>query len=209
MQRGKDKMACERRAAGDLGGLGIADLPYQNDVRILAENRSESLGKRKINVGMDLHLIQPGIVIFDRVLDRDDVNRGRFDPIQDAVQRRRLSAAGRPGHHHHTFMATDQVFNPLHIARGEPKRLQFEPSACRALACTRCDSSGSAASPPPAAISRSAPSRCLAQKRSIASLINIRPPRVADTLKPVAKERSRRASKSRGSAMTTWSCLPS
>src|SRR5437667_548345 len=96
MQRGEDQVAGQCCPAGDFGGFGVPDLPDQNHIGVLAENRSEASGEGQAYVRIDLQLIEPRIVILDRVLHRDDVRRGGLDPIEDAVERGGLAAAGGP-----------------------------------------------------------------------------------------------------------------
>ena len=40
VERGQDKVACQRRPEGDLGCLGIADLADQDDIGVLTKNRA-------------------------------------------------------------------------------------------------------------------------------------------------------------------------
>ena len=72
-------------AAGNFGSLGIPDLPDQDHIRVLAQNRAKSLRKGQLDVRIDLHLIEARIVVLDRILDGDDVDRRRLDPIQNGV----------------------------------------------------------------------------------------------------------------------------
>ena len=85
MQRRKHQVTGQRRTAGNFGSLGVPDLPDQDDVRVLAQNGAQSFRKGQLDVRIDLHLIEARIVVLDRILDGDDVDRRRLDPIQNGV----------------------------------------------------------------------------------------------------------------------------
>ena len=54
--------------------FSVANLTYQNDVRILAEDGSERRCERESRLLMNLHLNDSRDSIFDRVFHRDDVD---------------------------------------------------------------------------------------------------------------------------------------
>ena len=48
-------------------------------------------GEGQAGLGVDLHLVDAGQPVLDRVLDGDDVDLGLVDDVQRRVQRRRLA----------------------------------------------------------------------------------------------------------------------
>ncbi len=70
-------MAGQRRLHGDLGGLEVADLADQDDVRVLTQEGPQQPGERQLLLGVDLALDEPVDVVLDRVLGGEDLRRRR------------------------------------------------------------------------------------------------------------------------------------
>ena len=107
-----------------LGGLGVAQLADQDDVRILAEHAAERLLER-LGVEPDLALVDDAAAIgmqdLDRVLDRDDVLLARaVDEVEHRRERGRLAGAGRAGDEHEPAVLAGEA---LH-ARRQAERLE-------------------------------------------------------------------------------------
>jgi hypothetical protein len=66
-------VAGDRGAERDLRGLGVADLADHDDVRILAQDRAQRAGERLLRLLVDVHLVDAGELVLDRVLDRHQV----------------------------------------------------------------------------------------------------------------------------------------
>ena len=66
----------ERGLDGDLRGLVVADLTDEHDVGVGAQDRAQRGGEGQPGLGVDLHLVDAGEPVLDRVLDRDDVASG-------------------------------------------------------------------------------------------------------------------------------------
>ena len=98
-------------------GLGIAHLAHQDDVRVLAQHRAQHGGKRKIDLLVHLNLVQSGDTVLNRILDGDDLARGRIELVQRRVQRRRLATARWPGDEHHAAHSVDDRAEALRHAR--------------------------------------------------------------------------------------------
>ena len=93
----EDKVAGERGANGDLGGVEVADFADHDDVGVLAQHVAQGAGEGEADLGAHLHLVDAGHLVFDRVLDRDDAQIGRVDLAEKGVERGRLARAGGTG----------------------------------------------------------------------------------------------------------------
>ena len=79
VQRGQHEVAGERRLDGDPGGLHVADLADQDDVRVLAQDRAQAAGEGDAGLLVDLDLVDRRDPVLDRVLDRHHVALGAVD----------------------------------------------------------------------------------------------------------------------------------
>ncbi len=91
-------MAGQRRLDGDLGGLQVAHLADQDDVRVLTQ---EATAGPAANVSpmsaFDLHLDQAVDVVLDRVFRGEDLDVDAVQLAQGRVERGRLARAGGAG----------------------------------------------------------------------------------------------------------------
>jgi len=67
-------------------------------------------GKSQPDLGIHLDLVDAVHLVFDRVLDGDDLFVRQIDRIQGTVQRRGLPASRRSGHKKNPVWAADQRF---------------------------------------------------------------------------------------------------
>ena len=67
-------MSRDRGPHGDLCGLAVPYLAHRDDIRVLAQNGAQAVGKGHIHLLVDLHLIDPRNIIFHRVLQSDQVD---------------------------------------------------------------------------------------------------------------------------------------
>ena len=73
VQRGIDEVTGKRGADGDVRGLAIANFTDHDDVGILTDDVPHSGGERQADLRIDVDLIDPVHLIFDRIFDRDDL----------------------------------------------------------------------------------------------------------------------------------------
>jgi hypothetical protein len=83
---------------GDLRCFTVADFSDHDDVGILPENRPQACRKRQIDFRIHLHLADAEQLIFDRILDGDDVFVRRIDVAERGIEGRGFSAAGWARH---------------------------------------------------------------------------------------------------------------
>src|SRR5436305_53213 len=74
VQRREHEMAGERGLDGDLGGLEVADLADQDDVRILPQEGAERGGEVQADRFLHLHLVDTGQIELDRIFRGHDVH---------------------------------------------------------------------------------------------------------------------------------------
>ena len=92
-------MSCHRCFERQGGRLRVTDFAHQNDVRILTNNRAENIGEVEFQVAVDLDLRGEVEIVFDRVLNGDNVACmvSALDGVESGVKRRRLASPGRSG----------------------------------------------------------------------------------------------------------------
>ena len=90
------EVAGERGLHGDLRGLEVADLADHDHVRVLAHDRAQRVREREVDLRLHLDLVDPGHLVLDRILDREDLHVRLVELVERRVERRRLARAGRP-----------------------------------------------------------------------------------------------------------------
>src|SRR5215472_1929084 len=80
----------------------VTDFPYKDNVWILANNSSQALSKGDITVLLDLNLVSPRHLIFDRVLDSRNVNIRLVEQLKQRVERCCLAGSRRADRQDHT-----------------------------------------------------------------------------------------------------------
>ena len=67
------EVAGQRRLDGDLRGLGVADLADHDLVGVVAQDRAQAARERQPLLLVDRNLRDAAQLVFDRILDRDDL----------------------------------------------------------------------------------------------------------------------------------------
>ena len=119
-------MAGECRIDRNLGGFVVTNLANHDLVGIMAENRPQSPRKRQALLLVDRNLRDPLQLVFDRILDGDDLVLDGLDLRERRVQRRGLAAAGRTRHQHHPVRFGDVLPEAAQLGLGEPEDVQPE-----------------------------------------------------------------------------------
>ena len=98
-------MAGHRGAEGHRGGVRVADLTDQDDVRVLPHEAPHAVREVELDRFVHRGLADPGHRILDRVLEGHDVDSLVVEVSEDRVEGGGLSAARRPGHQDHALGA--------------------------------------------------------------------------------------------------------
>ena len=95
VQGGQHQMSGQRGLDRDTRGFQIAHLADHDDVRILAHDRTQRMGEIQPDRRFGLDLVDTLDLVFDRILDGDDLHVGRIEFRQRRVQRGGLAGTGR------------------------------------------------------------------------------------------------------------------
>ena len=109
MERREDEVPGQRGLDGDLGGLAVTDLADHDHVGVGAHHRAQAHVERHARLGGDLHLLDAGDPLLDRILDREDAAFAGVEHSQRSIQRGRLARAGGAGHQHRAVRPFDRA----------------------------------------------------------------------------------------------------
>ena len=126
MERRQHHVAREGGLEGDLGRLAVADLAHHDDVGVLAQDGAQSAGKGDAGALLDLHLVDPGHLVLDGILDGDDVGVGAMDLAQDGVQGRGLARARGAGDQDEALAARGGLHQGHPVALHQAQLLERE-----------------------------------------------------------------------------------
>ena len=77
VQRAEHHVPGQRRLDRHLGRFQVADFADQDHVRVVPQDRPQGAGERQADLRVRLDLADAGLMVLDRVLDRDDLGRSR------------------------------------------------------------------------------------------------------------------------------------
>jgi len=117
------------RVDRDLGGLQVADFPDHHDVGRLTQHGAEGGGERHADVALDLHLVDAGHLVFDGVLDGDDLPVGLVDVVERRIKGGRLAGTRRAGDEEDAVGTGDQALELGLVVREEPELGQAQLEA--------------------------------------------------------------------------------
>ncbi|MCY1308490.1 hypothetical protein D9M70_585040 [compost metagenome] len=107
---------------GNLGGFQVANLADHDDVRVLAQEGAQCLGKVHALPGVDVDLVDPFQVNLHRIFGGRDVHIGGVEDVQAGIQRHGLARAGGAGHQDHALGLLEgghvQLFLILFVTQG-------------------------------------------------------------------------------------------
>ena len=90
-------------------GVTVADLAEQDDVGILAQNRAQCARKRQLDLFVDLRLVDARDLVFDGILDRNDVRLLGLHGAQRGTERRRFAAPGGANDQDHPVLVFEKL----------------------------------------------------------------------------------------------------
>src|SRR5215472_3214271 len=109
----EDEVSGHGRLKCGLRGLGIANLPNQNDIRILTKYRTQSLGESESGFLVDLNLSDPIDLVLDGVFNRYNIQRLLTNFIDQGIERCGFAAARWDDNQNHALWSSDQCVQKL------------------------------------------------------------------------------------------------
>src|SRR5262245_39603212 len=95
-------MSGKSGADGDVRGFKVSDFTDHNDIGVLAHYMTKPFCESEADLGIDMNLIDPVHLIFDRILDRDDLAVGDIDSLESTIKCCALTAACGSGDEENT-----------------------------------------------------------------------------------------------------------
>ena len=133
VQCGVNEVAGQGGTDGHIGGLAIADFTDHDHVRVLTHDVPQPGCEGQTDLRIDVDLVDPVHLIFDRVLDGDDLLVGLVDALQRRVERGALAAAGGAGDQKDTVRHGREMLHPPEHERIEAQVVQVVEVAGRAV----------------------------------------------------------------------------
>ncbi len=126
MQGGKHQVAGQRGLDGDPAGFQVTHLADHDHVRVLAHDGAQHAGEIQADARLDLDLIDPLQLVFDRVLDGDDLALGGVQPDQGGVQGGGLARTGGAGDQQDAVGPFEHVQQGIQACAVEAQALEVE-----------------------------------------------------------------------------------
>src|ERR1700733_6292902 len=111
---------------GDLGSFVVADFADQDLVRVVTQDRAQAAGKREALFLVHRNLGDPADLVFDRVLDGDDLVFVALDFVERGVERGSFAGTSRAGDQHHAVGLADVAAEPTQVIFGEADNIEGE-----------------------------------------------------------------------------------
>ena len=124
VERGKNQVAGERGADGDIGGFAVADFTHHDDVRVLAHDVAQARGEGQADLRVDVDLVDPVHLVLHRIFDGDDLLVGKVDAFERRIERGGFAAAGGPGDQKHAVRQAGEMLHALQHAVVEAQAAQ-------------------------------------------------------------------------------------
>ena len=100
-------MSGQRGVDSDLSGFFIANLPDENNIGVLTQDRSEGLSKVKAPIWLDLNLFDTGNFILDRIFDGNDFFIRSIKRFENGVKRSGFTGTSWTGNDNHSSIELD------------------------------------------------------------------------------------------------------
>src|SRR5260370_41765402 len=124
--RSENQVAGERRLYGDLRCLLIANLADHDLIWVVAQNGTQSAGKREALFLVHRNLGDAANLVLHRIFNRDDLVFVGLDFVQPSVQRSGFSAARGAGNQHHAIGLCDEHPEALDIVSAATHNIQHK-----------------------------------------------------------------------------------
>ena len=126
MKCGENQVPGERGIDRDARGFQVANFANHDHIGRLAQDRTQGGREAQSHQIIDLHLVDAGQQVFDRVLDRDDLAVGAIDEVQTGVKGGGFAGAGGPGDQQDAVGQPDHALEGLLVIREEAQFRQAQ-----------------------------------------------------------------------------------
>src|ERR1700704_4943258 len=111
----KNQVSGERGLNRNLGSFVVSNLAHHDLIRVVAKDGAQSAGKRQTLFLVHRNLRDAANLVFDGVLDRDDLVFVGLDLVNRGIESSRLSRARGAGDEHHAVRFADVSAKLPHI----------------------------------------------------------------------------------------------
>ena len=125
MERAQHQVPGQRGLDGDLRSFQVANFPEHDHVGVLAQKCAQRPREGHPHRFVHRHLHDSVNVIFDRVLDREQLGINRIDSLETGIKRGRFPAAGRPGIDKNPVGLLDGLDDVIKNVFGKAQRFQL------------------------------------------------------------------------------------
>src|SRR5271157_1849096 len=126
VHRGEDEVPGQRGLNGDLRRLVVADFAHHDLVRVVAQDGTQAAGKRQALLFVHGNLRDAAQLVFDGVLDGDDLVLVRLDLVDGRIQRGGFAGTRWAGHQHHAVGLVDVTPETPRLIAGKTDDVQAE-----------------------------------------------------------------------------------
>ena len=109
---------------GDVGCLAIPDLPYHDDIGVLAQNGAQAARKRHPGLAVQLDLADFFNAVLHRIFDRYNIDVRLIDPFQDGIEAGAFAASGGAGAENHAVRLEDNRLDLAAVFVHHPQGFQ-------------------------------------------------------------------------------------
>src|SRR5713101_1087400 len=126
VDRGEDQVAGESGLNGDLRGFLVADFADHDLVRIVAQDGTQAASESQALLLVDGNLCNATNLVFDRILDGNDLVFVGFDLVNRGVQGGSFAGAGRASHQDHAVGLTNVAAEAPQFLRGKTDHIESQ-----------------------------------------------------------------------------------
>ena len=125
VQRRQHEVAGERGVDADAGRFPVAHLADHDDVGVEAQERAQRAREAQADFRVHLDLVHARDLVFDGILDGDDLAGGIVELAQCRGKRRGLAAARGARHHDHAMRMRDLALEPRQVRLRQAEADEF------------------------------------------------------------------------------------
>src|SRR5674476_425819 len=119
-------MASKRGLDSDLGGFAIAHFANHDDVRVLAQDRAQGVGKAQPNLRVNLDLVDAFKLVLNRLFNGDNLEGVGIEFRERGVEGGGFARTGRAGDQQDAVRARQQTVELLQVIACKTNRLEAE-----------------------------------------------------------------------------------